>query len=70
MKKLMKKFGFTLIETLVVIGVIAVLCGISIPGIIQAKRSLDIVEANSTAKELFVAAQNRLTSMKAQRRSQ
>ncbi len=65
MKRLINKIGFTLIETLVVVGVIAILCGISIPGIIQAKHSMDVLEANSTAKELFVAAQNRLTSMKA-----
>lgn len=65
MKRLMNKIGFTLIETLVVVGVIAILCGISVPGIIKAKHSMDVLEANATAKELFVAAQNRLTSMKA-----
>lgn len=57
-----KKRGFTMMETIVVV---ALLCAVSLTaavGVPQYRRSLQQMEMDGIAKELFVAAQNHLTT--------
>ena len=57
--------GFTLMETLGVVGIIAVLLGIMIPSIISIQRSLQFQKMNDYAKEIFIAAQSNLSQQRA-----
>lgn len=56
--------GYTLMEVLVVIGIIAVLCAIAIPAIFAISRALRFAQVNNYAKSIFLAAQQNLTEMR------
>lgn len=57
--------GFTLTETLVVVGIIAILAGLAIPGILSARRNLHHMELDEAARSLYIAAQNRMSGLSA-----
>ncbi|MEG1917119.1 MAG: prepilin-type N-terminal cleavage/methylation domain-containing protein, partial [Oscillospiraceae bacterium] len=64
MKK-QKQRGFTLIETLVVVGLVVVLLGIAIPSVVAIQRDLQMSELDDTARQIALSVQNRLTTLKA-----
>lgn len=65
MNKLISKKGFTLAEVLITVGILAILISISIVGILHYSSVLKLTEMDATAREIFVAAQNHLTSAEA-----
>ncbi|NLD20524.1 MAG: prepilin-type N-terminal cleavage/methylation domain-containing protein [Clostridiales bacterium] len=54
--------GFTLAELLIVVGIIVILAGISFVAASMYYKSLKLTAMDNTAKEIFIAAQNHLTS--------
>ena len=66
MKRTKASRGFTLIELLVVIGIIAILCAVSIPAIASIRDSMLLTQADQYAKSIFLAAQQNLTQMRAE----
>ena len=60
--RLFSSRGMTMAELLVVTAIIAILGGVSFIGVWNYQRSLGQVERDGIAKEIFVAAQNHLTS--------
>lgn len=52
------KKGFTLVETLIVIGIIALLAAIAIPNLLRAKRAANESSAKSTLKTIAVSLEN------------
>ena len=57
--------GFTLLETLLVVAIIAVLLGLSIIGVIAIQKELRQRELDSKAEMIYMAAQNRMTELTA-----
>ena len=57
--------GFTLAELLLVVGIIVILTGISFIAATYYSRILKLNEMDNTAKQIFIAAQNHLTSVEA-----
>ena len=57
--------GFTLAELLIVLGILAILLSIGMIALVHYQRSLKLTEMDSSAKEIFVAAQNHITAAKA-----
>ena len=57
--------GFTLLETLLVVAIIAVLLGLSIIGVIAIQKELRQRELDSKAEVIYMAAQNRMTELSA-----
>lgn len=57
--------GMTLIELLVTLGILSLLLFIGMIAMIPYQRGLTLLEMDETAKELFIASQNRLTVAKA-----
>ena len=66
MNKRRNKRGFTMAELLIVVAIIAVLTGVSFVAVAQHQRSLERLERDSVAREIFVAAQNHLTMAESQ----
>lgn len=64
LSKFRHKSGFTLAETLIAIGILAVLLALAIPGVITARSQLKMAELDASAKHIFIAAQNRITGLK------
>lgn len=56
--------GFTLAELLMAIAIIMVLAAIAIPSVANAQRNMHMVELDSAANQIALAAQNQMTSMK------
>jgi prepilin-type N-terminal cleavage/methylation domain-containing protein len=61
MKKNRKNAGFTMLELIVVVAIIGILAGVAFVNVAKYQRDLALKEADSAAKELFIAAQNHLT---------
>ena len=59
---LKKKNAFTLVEILVVIGIIALLAAIAIPNLLRAKHSANESSAQSTLKSISTALENYFAS--------
>ena len=59
------KRGFTMQEMLLVVLMFAILAGLAIPGVIALQRSLHMKKLDEYARQIYVAAQNELTNMKA-----
>ena len=62
MNKLKNTIGMTMAELLIVVGIIAILSGVSFVAVQNYQRSLGQLERDGIAKEIFVAAQNHLTA--------
>ncbi len=58
--------GFTLAEVMMAVAIIAILAGVSFIGVTGYLRSMALLERDSIAKEIFIAAQNHLTMAKGQ----
>lgn len=65
MKKCRKNAGFTMVELLTVVAILTILMGVAAVSVIKYQRSLKGKEADSAAKEIFIAAQNHLTAASA-----
>lgn len=60
--KKLNKNGFTLTEMLVTLLITCILLAIGLVGVLQYSKSLKLTEMDNTAKEIFLAAQNHLTT--------
>ena len=60
-----RKKGFTLAELLLTIGIMVILAGISFVGLTHYQRKLKLLEMDGTAEELFMAAQNEMSTLEA-----
>ena len=59
-----KKNGFTMMELLMVIAIIVILIGVSIPAVGTLRRNLRQRELDSKAEVIYMAAQSRLTQLR------
>lgn len=66
MRKLRNRKGFTMAEFLIVVAIVAVLSGIAYIALDSHHKNMAHVEADSIAKEIFVAAQNHMMSARGQ----
>jgi len=53
-EKIFGKRGFTMMEVLTVVGIIAIVCAIAIPSFFYISRSLDFKQRNDYAKTVFL----------------
>ena len=60
-----KKAGFTLAEVLAVTGILSILLSVGMLSIQIYSKNLEITEMDATAKQIFIAAQNHMTALKA-----
>jgi prepilin-type N-terminal cleavage/methylation domain-containing protein len=58
------KKGFTLLETVAAVGIMAVLLGVGIPSVLSLQKSVHFKRLNEYAKDVFLAAQSNLTEMR------
>lgn len=63
-EKWKQKRGFTLMEVMVVVAILAVIAGIAIPSVINMRKNMKFKERNDYAKAIFMAAQANLTEMR------
>ncbi len=66
MRKRQHSKGFTLAEMLIVVGIIAVLAGVSFIAVHRYQRSMEQKEMDGLAKSVFMAAQEHLTIAQSQ----
>ncbi len=62
--KIRQRRGFTLAETLIVVGILVVLMGLLIPNLIQMQKELRQKELDAKAEIIYVAAQNELAKLR------
>ena len=62
--KLHNQHGFTLAEVLLSVAILGVLAAIAMPSIFSIQKSMQMVELDSGAEQIALAAQNQMTSMK------
>ncbi len=60
-----KRTGFTMMEMMITLAIMAILFGLAVPAVAQIQKNLEMARLNSYAKDVYLAAQNRLTSLKA-----
>ena len=65
-KRSSRSRGYTLMELLTVIGIIAITCAIAIPSVFAAQRALSFRQVNDYAESVFLAAQTTLTQLRSQ----
>lgn len=65
LRKAKHSLGFTLIETLLVIGIIGVTAAIAIPSLISVHRTTQLKKHDDYAKAIYLAAQDNLNQMRA-----
>ncbi len=63
-----RRRGFTTIELLVVLAILAIAFALAIPSLAQMRQGLSLMELDGTAREIFLSVQNNLTGLKASRR--
>lgn len=63
LRRLRDSRGMTMAEVLIVVGIMAVLSGIAIVAAGRYRRTIGQMERDAIAKEIFIAAQNHLTTM-------
>ncbi|MBQ6207401.1 MAG: prepilin-type N-terminal cleavage/methylation domain-containing protein, partial [Oscillospiraceae bacterium] len=61
MRKKKWSAGFSMVELLLAVAILAALCGFGFVSVAQQRKNLAIMEANETAKEIFLAAQEHLS---------
>lgn len=64
MERPRRRRGFTMVEMLVVVAIIAILVGVSIPMIGSYQRTLTMTRLDHTAQEIYLTAQSRMTDRK------
>lgn len=55
------KKGFALVELLIVIAILGILAGVGTTAVVSYQRSMEQLEMDGVAREVFIAAQNHLT---------
>lgn len=60
-----RRGGFTMAELLMTVAILTILSALVFVGILQIVNHMKMMEMNQTAKQIFIAAQNHLTQMKA-----
>lgn len=66
MQKKRRVSGFTMAELLIVVAIITVLSGVGFIAVQNHQRSMALLERNTVAKEIFIAAQNHLVMAESQ----
>ena len=65
LQKQSNNHGFTTIEVVMVVAVLAILLALAAPSVAQSWKNLKIAELDGAAREIFLTAQNELTDIKA-----
>lgn len=60
-----KRSGFTMMEMMITLAIMTILFGLAVPAVAQIQKNLEMSRLNSYAKDVYLAAQNRLMSLKA-----
>lgn len=61
-RTLRSALGFTLVELMAIVAIIAILAGISTVAIVTYQRKLEMMKLDNMAQEVYLAAQNHLTT--------
>ncbi len=63
-RKIRGKKGFTLVEMLLVIAILMILMAFAVPGFSAYTKRIKLMELDDSARSIFMAAQNRLVTLK------